>query len=91
MDKFIYNQYAAEQQRAVEDSEKSKAFLERIKPFKDVTNLSEAKELAARILPVKEDITTFYVGNIKCTVINKENLFRLCIDSPQEFICYNFS
>ena len=39
MDKFIYNQYAAEQQKAAEEIEKSKAFMERIRPFKDVTNI----------------------------------------------------
>ena len=91
MSDFLYNQYNSAQKETLENKEKEKEFLKRIEPFKNVSTLEEAKELAKKILPVKEDITGFSVGNISCKIVNNENLFRISINTADEFICYDFS
>lgn len=91
MSNFFYNQYNSVQAMAIEEQEKSKQFLERIEPFSTVETLDEARELAEKILPSKEGLTSFFVGNIKCTIVNKKDMLRISVDSPEMFTCYDFS
>lgn len=73
------------------NNNKLEEFKERIKPFKNVSTLEEAKELAERILPVKFNINRFRIGNAECIVVNKPDLFRICVNTEDEFISYDFS
>ena len=58
--------------------------------FDNIDNLESAKELAKRVIPTKEEITTFYVGNAQCTVANRVDRLVITLDSSEEFICYSF-
>lgn len=91
MSNFFYNQYNSVQEMAMNEKEKSNQFLERIEPFKGIKTLKEAQELAQKILPAKEGLTSFFVGDIKCTIVNKKETLRISIDSPENFTCYDFS
>ena len=88
---YLYQQYTIQQAQETRDKEKAQAFIERIAPFADVATLEEAKALASKILPTKEDVTAFYVGKLKCTVVNRADEFRISADTENEFICYSFS
>lgn len=90
MNNFIYNLYTYQSKSAHEDEERIKDFLHRIEPFKNAHSISEAKELAEKILPSKDESTSFYIGNLKCTVYNRKNHFKLSIDTPEQFVSYNF-
>ena len=87
------------QMRAMQDKvndetvkkQKTEEFIERIKAFGDVHSIQEAKDLASKILPVANETNKFSVGNAKCTIINRKNSFRICLDTPDEFISYDFS
>ena len=79
--------YEMEQQKKKKVSD----FLLRLEKFGDITTLEDAKDLAQKILPVPNDINTFKVGNAKCTVINREDMFRVCVDTPEKFISYDFT
>ena len=79
--------YEMEQQKKKTVSD----FLLRLEKFGDITTLEDAKDLAQKILPVPNDINTFKVGNAKCTVINREDMFRVCVDTPEKFISYDFT
>lgn len=70
--------------------EKVENFKKRLTEFKNINTLSEAKELMEKIMPVKLERTVFFIGDAKCTIISKHNLLRICLDTPQEFISYNF-
>lgn len=87
---YLYQQYVIQQSQESKDKEKVEAFLERIEPFSKLSTLEEAKDMAKRILPTKPEVTGFYVGNIKCTVVNREKEFRISVDSKEYFICYSF-
>ena len=91
MDNFFYNNYNSAQVTAIEDKEKADAFLKRIEPFKTVNNIDDARALAEKILPTKQDVTSFLIGNLKCIVVNKPSTFRITVDMPEEYICYDFS
>ncbi len=92
MNNFMYYQYNnSPQAQALQDKERADAFIKRIEPFKDIKTLGEAKDLAKKILPVKDDITSFFVGKLKCTVVNRAKSFRISVDNTNEFICYDFS
>jgi hypothetical protein len=48
------------------------------------------QELAEKILPSKDESTSFYIGNLKCTVSNRKNHFKLSIYALEQFVSYNF-
>ena len=91
MNYLEYNQYIAFQKMGIENKEKYENLLARLDVFKDVKTLSEAQELASKHFPTNQEITRFYIGNAKCVVVNKPELLRICVDSSEEFICYDFS
>ena len=84
-------QYNAVLNQGKENSDKLAEFLERIAPFEQVETLQDAKELAAKILPTSTEINRFYIGDAKCTIVNNAETFRVCVDSPAEFLCYDFA
>ena len=71
-------------------AEKEQEFKARLKAFENVTTLEEAKALAKTTLPVSQEINHFRVGNAKCVVVNRDNLFRVCVDTEEEFLSYDF-
>jgi len=87
---YLYQQYDA--MHDIEESNKRKyvQFLNRLKQFESITGLKEAQELMKKILPVSSKITRFAIGNAKCVILNYPNLFRISVNSPTEFISYNF-
>ena len=70
--------------------EKYEQLKERISQFANINTLEEAKKLSEKILPVAQEINKFNVGTGCCVVINKPDLFRISLDSENEFISYNF-
>ena len=58
--------------------------------FKNVHSLTEAKMLAKEYFPTKNEITSFNVCGGKCTIVNREKMFRITFDSRTEFISYSF-
>lgn len=71
-------------------SSKVESFRKRVEAFKNISTYEEAQELLQKTIPVKLDRTTLYVGNAKCIIINTHNQVRICFDSPQEMISYDF-
>ena len=86
-----YNQYTVLQDIEKQNAEKYEKFKARIKQFDEITTLEDAKKLSEKILPITGDKSSFRVGNAKCTIINNDELFRICVDTSEEFICYNFA
>lgn len=74
-----------EQNRKKEDK-----FRQRLDDFKNISTLEEAKELARRVMPIKDGRTIFRVGEAKCIVINKKDLLKITFDSKNEFINFCF-
>ena len=83
-------QYQAISGFEAEKSNKINEFMHRIAKFKDVTSLEDAKELATKILPTANEVNRFYIENAKCVVINKDDMFRISLDTAEEFIAYDF-
>lgn len=73
-----------------QQQEKYNEFKKRIEAFNTIETIEEAKELSEKILPVSNEKTTFRVGNGKCTIINRDTLFRISLNSQDEFISYDF-
>jgi len=71
-------------------NEQIELFKLRLEPFKNAETLEEAKEILQKTMPVQLDRTTFYIGNAKCVIVNKENQLRICLDTPDELINYDF-
>ena len=93
-DKFLnpsLANYDAIMQLEKQKKEKLNSFKERIESFKLVSTLEEAKKLAEKILPTVNEINRFYVGDAKCTIINRVDRLRICVDTNEEFFCYDFS
>ncbi len=83
--------YEAMVQLEKQKKEKLDGFKERIKPFKMISTLKDAKELADKILPTSNEINRFYIGDAKCTIVNRSDMLRICVDSYDEYICYDFT
>ena len=88
-----YQMRAMQESLQSEDINKKKTeqMIARINEFQKVKTLEEAKLLAKKILPTTNEVSTFNRGNAKCTVVNKYDIFRITLDSPEEFISYDFS
>ena len=86
-----YSQYEAMQSIEKQNKEKYEKFKTRVKQFEEISTIEEAKELAKKILPIAGEKCSFRVGNAKCTIICKEDMFRVCVDGLEEFICYDFA
>ena len=82
--------YQSKQPANNTNDDKEKQFKQRLEAFKNVSTLKEAQELLAKTMPIKLDRTTFYIGKAKCVIINTNNQLRICFDSPDEFISYDF-
>ena len=86
-----YSQYKALLDIEKQNIEKYESFKTRIKQFEEVRTLEEARELSEKILPIAGNRASFRVGNAKCTVISTEEMFRICVDTAEEFISYDFA
>ena len=73
-----------------QNKEKVENFKKRIESFKEVSDLEDAKALVMKILPVSSEKTSFSIGNGRCVVINNSERLRICFDTPDEFIAYDF-
>lgn len=84
------NQIEAVQKIEQQKKEKYENFKTRLEQFSEVSSIEDAKALAQKILPVANETNVFRVGVGKCTIINKEDIFRICLDTADEFISYDF-
>ena len=91
MDIYQYNQYLSAQQSAVSNKEKSEELKNRMKEFMSVVTLEDAKKLASKIVPTSQEITVFYSGDAKCTVVNRADLLRITLETKEDYICYDFT
>ena len=73
-----------------QNKEKVEKFKTRILEFENVNELDEARELVQKILPVANEKNIFRIGNARCIVVNKSELLRISLDTPNEFIAYDF-
>ena len=88
---YNYNMAEAQSKLSEQHQKKYEEFKERIAQFAKVDTIEEAKSLSAKILPVSQEINQFKVGLGTCTIINRSDLFRISLDSEEEFISYDFS
>lgn len=73
-----------------QQTEKLQNLKERVMKFSDITTLEDAKLLASDSFRVSSEFTEFSISNAKCTIINKDKLFRISLNTPEEFISYDF-
>lgn len=88
-DPFFLAQYNYSQTESDIDS-KERAFKQKIARFKNIHNLDDAQKLAKEILPTAMEHSFITVGNIKCKILYNNDSLRISIDSPTEFISYDF-
>ena len=65
-------------------------FKKRLLIFKNVMSISEAKIIAKKYFPTNNEVTIFSINGGKCTIVNREDLFRITYDTDLEFISYSF-
>lgn len=85
-----YNTAEEEARKAKEREEKYLQFKERISKFENIVTLDDARALAKQILPTAQEFSQFRIGTAICTVVNKNNMIRISLDSEKEFIGYDF-
>lgn len=76
-------------QSEIDAEQEYNKFKEKLKVFEGITSLSQAKEIAKKFLPCKDEKNYLRIGNAKCVIISRGDVFRICIDSDKEYICYN--
>ena len=84
---ILYSTSKDEQERK---DERLETFKKRLEQFKRIQTLQEAKELLQKTMPIALDRATFFIGDAKVIIVNYEKRLRICLDSPKEFICYDF-
>ena len=86
-----WNAMFAEKNDTKSKEDRYKNFKQRLEEFKKVTTIEDARALLQKTMPVKLERTVFFIGDAKCTIINKEKRIRISLDSPVEFISYDFA
>ncbi len=90
MDAYQYNQYLAAQTSSITDKQKADELKQRMAHFTNIATLKDAQKLAKEIMPTNQEITTFYSGSAKCTIVNRKDLLRITIETSDDFVCYDF-
>ena len=85
-----YDVQTIQMQIQKDNQEKSEKLKARIQQFDEVTSLEEAKELAKSSFRAEQEFQEFTAGNSKCTIVNKDDAFRISYDSKTDFISYDF-
>ena len=87
---LTYMQYTVAVDTEALNKKKIEEFKERISRFADVDTVEAAKALAKEILPTANEMNILTVGNAKCYVVDRPDVYRITLDSPSECICYDF-
>ena len=63
---------------------------QRIEKFKDIETLEEAKIILAENFRVENELEIFNIASSKCTIVNRNDFLRISLDTPDEFVSYDF-
>ena len=85
-----YNSILQKEASQETKNEKLESFKNRLLEFKKVSSLEDAKELLQKTMPTVLERTTFYIGDAKCSIINSSKRIKICFDSKEELISYDF-
>ncbi|MCQ2753782.1 MAG: hypothetical protein MJ231_01910 [bacterium] len=61
----------------------------KLKMLDNITSISEAKKITQTFMYFHENVNHIKVGDAKCLIISRDDLFRICFEYKQDFICYN--
>lgn len=86
-----YLQEEVKAQIVQQNQEKMDNLRARVKHFEVFTDLQDARAYAIENFRLNTDYQEFSVGNVKCTIVNKEDRLRISYDSSSEFISYDFA
>ena len=76
-------------QAEIDSEQELSRFKQKLKVFDGVDSITKAKELAKEFLPINKEKNYLKIGDAKCVIILRGDLFRICLDSETEYICYN--
>ena len=85
-----YNKNEAMLNIEKQNQEKLNNLKQRVEKFKDIETLEEAKNILAENFRVENELEVFNIANSKCTIVNRDDLLRISLDTPEEFISYDF-
>lgn len=64
---------------------------DKLAKFIDATCINDAKKVLKEIFPQSEGKSAFIIDGVEFFVCIKDNLFRICADFGDEFICHEFN
>ena len=67
------------------------AFMSKLEKFNKKMSVKEAKKLAKELFAIKDEVNYLKVGKDRCIILSQANLLRICFDSDNKYICYNFT
>lgn len=84
-----FKYYNCENEILSKQTDKLADFREKIKLFEEIKTVASAKELAEKLFHINTDVTHMNFDNAHGLIVQSSNLFRICLESETEFICYN--
>lgn len=75
-----------QEEAATKEYEKFKA---KLKVLDGIQSISEEKRLVKDFLPLDKEQSYLKIGNAKCVIISRGDVFRVCLDSEKEHLIYN--
>ena len=61
----------------------------KLKQLDKITSIAEAKKITQSFMYFHEDVNRIKIGDAKCLIISRKDLFRICFEYKDDFICYN--
>lgn len=86
---FIIKNYTIGLQPYLTTEDRISEIKQKLKMLNKVTSIAEAKRITKTFMSFHENINHIKIGDAKCLIISRQNLFRICFQDKEDFICYN--
>ena len=73
-----------------EEKKEYNKFMQKLKYFDEIHTIQEAKELAAKLFHIKNEINHIKAGAAFCTITSTAKRFQIVVNTNEEVVCYNF-
>ena len=83
------NKAVTENSQDKTDEEEYSVIRSKFDKFASVRTIKDAKELAKDLFGIQNEINFIKAGKAQCTIVSRNDLFRIILDSEQELKCFN--
>lgn len=86
---FLIKNYTLGSQPYLTTEDRILEIKSKLKQLDKITSIAEAKKITQTFMSFHENVNRIKIGDAKCLIISRKDLFRVCFEYKDDFICYN--